>query len=120
MDLQQVMERVRLMTGDEREALLMTLCTDAVRELEAMLVCSDDEQAEYAEALCAAAAARAVYKLLLLDAAQSPDSLTAGNVRAEFKYNCAQAKLYLEQCMRVISPILQDDSFYFGGVPCAK
>ena len=116
MELQKIMARVRLMTGDERETLLMTLCTDAVREMEGRLCGTEDELESYAGALCAAAAALTVYRLLLLDAAQSPDSLTAGDVRAEFRYNCAQAKLYLEQCMRAVSPVLRDDSFFFGGV----
>ena len=115
MDMQKIMARVRLMTGDERETLLMSLCADAVREIENRMCCAEDAE-EYSEALCAAAAALTVYRLLLLDAAQSPDSLMVGNVRAEYRYNCAQAKLYLEQCLRAVSPILQDDSFFFGSV----
>lgn len=116
MELQKIMARVRLMTGDERETLLMALCTDAVRELEDRVCCTEEKLSECAEALNAAAAALAVYRLVLLDAAQSPDSVTAGSVRAEFRYNCAQAKLYLEQCMRAVSKIVRDDAFFFGSV----
>lgn len=116
MDIKKAVERLKLITGDEREALLHTLCEDAARDIELRLNCEEDERERYAGQLCAATAALALYRLVILDAAQSPDSLTTGSVRAEYRYNQAQAKLYLEQCMRGISAIARDDSFYFGSV----
>ena len=119
MDLEQVMARVRLMTEDDREALLMTLCTDAIRMLESRLTCTAEERAAYEPALCAAAAALAVYQLVLLEEASAPDSVTAGDVRAEYGNGSTRALEYCRQCMKQVSPILRDDAFYFGGVrPC--
>ena len=116
MDLQQVLARVRLMTGDSREALLTTLCMDAIRALESRLIDPKGDHTAYKEALCAAAAAETLYQLALVDAAQAPDSLTAGNLRAEYKTACAQAEAYRRQCFRALSPILREDGFFFGGV----
>lgn len=119
MELEKVMARVRLMTEDDREALLMTVCSDAIRMLEAKLNCTAEEKMAYEPALCSAAAAQAMYQIALLDAASSPDSITAGDVRAEYKNGSARALEYYRQCMRQVSPILRDDEFFFGGVrPC--
>lgn len=116
MEMQKILARARLITGDERETLLMALCADAARETESRLCCTEEEKKTHEEALCALAAALAVYRLVLLDAAQSPDSVTAGNVRAEYRYNTAQAKAYMEACMRAVSEFLRDETFFFGGV----
>ena len=115
MDLKKVLARVKVITGDERDALLLTLCGDAVRELQRRVKCDEETCKKYEDDLCAAAAARAVYQLVLLDGAQSPDSMTAGDVRAEYRYNRQQAELYLQQCMRAAAPLLRDDGFWFGG-----
>lgn len=120
MDLQQVLARVHVLTSDSREALLTTLCMDAIRSLESRLTGSETDYAAYAEALCAAAAAEVLYQLALVDAAQAPDSLTAGSLKAEYKSTCAQAEAYRRQCLRALSPILQDDGFYFGGVRACR
>lgn len=116
MDMQKILERVKLITGDDREELLTALCTDAVRETESRLCCTEEEKLEKEDALCAAAAALAAYRLVLLDASQSPDSLTAGGMRAQYRYNCTQAQAYLRETMRAVSALMQDDSFFFGGV----
>lgn len=116
MNLQQVMNRVRLLTEDDRETLLLTLCTDAVRMLESRLNCTAQEKSAYEQALYAAAAAEVVYQLALLDEASSPERITAGDVHAEFKNGSARALEYRKACMRQLSPILRDDTFYFGGV----
>ena len=116
MDMQKILERVKLITGDDRELLLTALCVDALRETESRLNCTEEEKEANADALCAAAAALAVYRLVLLDAAQSPDSMTTGSVRAEYRYNCAQAEAYLRECLRAVSSLMQDNSFFFGGV----
>ena len=119
MELEKVMERVRLLTEEDREALLMLVCTDAIRKLEGKIRCTAEERAAFEEALCAAAAAEAMYQIALLDEALSPESITAGDVRAEYKKGSSRALEYCRQCMRQVSPILRDDEFYFGGVdPC--
>ena len=116
MDLKKVLARVKVITGDERDTLLLTLCGDAVRELKKRLTCDGETCRKFEDDLCAAAAARAIYQLVLLDGAQSPDSITTGDVRAEYRYNRQQAELYLQQCLRAVSPLLRDDAFWFGGV----
>ena len=115
MDMQKILERVKLITGDDRETLLAALCADALRETESRLNCTEEEKEASEDALCAAAAALAVYRLVLLDAAQSPDSVTAGGVRAQYRYNCTQAEAYLRESLRAVSSLMQDDSFFFGG-----
>lgn len=116
MELEKVMARVRLMTEEDREALLILVCGDAIRMLEGKLCCTAEEKAAYEPALCAAAAAQAMVQIALLDEASSPDSVTAGDVRAEFKNGSVRAMEYYRQCMKEISPILRDDTFFFGGV----
>ena len=116
MDLQQVLARVHVLTNDSREALLTTLCMDAIRALESRLIDPKADHTAYKEALCRAAAAEVLYQLALVDAAQAPDSLTAGSLRAEYKTSCAQAEAYRRQCFRALSPILREDGFFFGGV----
>ena len=83
MDRDAVLARLMLLTEDDRTALLETLAGDAARMVEARLRCTEAEAAANAEALTAAAAAYAAYQLALVDASCAPDSLTAGDVRAE-------------------------------------
>ena len=45
----------------------------------------------------------------------APDSLTAGDVRAEYKNNCARALEYYRACAAAVCG-LSDGGFYFGGV----
>lgn len=116
MDRDAVFARLCLITQDDRTALLETLATDAVRAVEQRLTCTPETALQNADALAAVAAAMAAYQLALLDAAGAPDSLTAGNVRAEYKNNCARAFDYYRACTRAVSGLLSDDSFYFGGV----
>ncbi|MGN0478862.1 MAG: hypothetical protein ACI4GO_05480 [Hominenteromicrobium sp.] len=116
MKLETVQNRLRLLTDDDRAELLTLLASDAVRMLSERVAGTAEELAEKEDALCAAAAAYAAYQLALLDEAQSPDSVTAGEVRAEFKTGSEKAQAYYRQCMRELSGILRDDAFYFGGV----
>lgn len=116
MDEQQVLERLQLLTEDDRSGLLSVLCADAVRMLSGRLRCTAEEAEANAPALCAAAAAYAAYLLTLLDEALSPDSMTAGEVRAEFKNGSARALAYYRTCEAAVAPLLRDEGFYFGGV----
>lgn len=116
MEIQRILDRVKIMTGDDRDTLLVVLCTDAVRMLEDRLCCTAEEKQKHAEALAAAAAAEVLLQLVLIDAAQSPDRLTAGSVRAEFNAACDRAEAYRKSCMRAVSHLLRDDSFFFGEV----
>lgn len=116
MEIQRILDRVKILTGDDRESLLVVLCTDAARMLEDRLCCTAEEKRQNAEALIAAAAAEVMLQLALIDAAQTPDPFTAGGLRAEYKTACDRAKAYRENCLRTVSHLLQDDSFFFGGV----
>lgn len=116
MRMQTVLDRLKLLTEDDREELLYLLCGDAVRMLEGRLNCEASALAEREDALCAAAAAYAAYQLALIDEAQTPDSVTAGDVRADFKNGSERALAYYRQCRRAVADILRDDDFYFGGV----
>lgn len=84
MEIRNVLERLKLLTNDDREDLLLMLSGDAVQRLKARLCCTVEEENAHEEALCAAAAAQAAYQFWLLEEAASPKSLTAGEVRAEF------------------------------------
>lgn len=116
MKLEAVLDRLCILTQDDREELLLLLSMDAVRMLEGRLSCDETEKEAHEDALCAAAAAYAAYQLALVDESSSPDSVTAGEVRAEFKTGSARARAYYEQCLRGLSGILRDEAFYFGGV----
>ena len=97
MEIRNVLERLKLLTNDDREDLLLMLSSDA-----------------HEEALCAAAAAQAAYQFWLLEEAASPKSLTAGEVRAEFDKGSERALAYAKQCERAVSGLLRDEDFYFG------
>lgn len=116
MKLETVLNRLRLLTEDSREELLLLLASDAVGVLSERVIGTAEEITEKEDALCATAAAYAAYQLALLDEAQSPDSVTAGDVRAEYKTGSIKARVYYEQCLRGLSGFLRDDAFYFGGV----
>lgn len=116
MEIQRILDRVQILTGDDRESLLVVLCTDAARMLEDRLCCTAEEKQLNADALTAAAAAEVMLQLALIDAAQSPDRLTAGSLRAEFNEACNRAEAYRANCLRAVSHLLRDDSFFFGGV----
>lgn len=116
MDRDAVLARLMLLTEDDRTSLLETLAGDAMRMVEARLRCTEAEAAANAEALTAAAAAYAAYQLALVDASCAPDSLTAGDVRAEYKNNCARALDYYKTCAAAVAGLLDDADFYFGGV----
>ena len=103
MDRDAVLARLMLLTEDDRTALLETLAGDAARMVEARLRCTEAEAAANAEALTAAAAAYAAYQLALVDASCAPDSLTAGDVRAEYKNNCARALDYYKTCAAAVA-----------------
>ena len=81
MEIRNVLERLKLLTNDDREDLLLMLSGDAVQRLKARLCCTVEEENAHEEALCAAAAAQAAYQFWLLEEAASPKSLTAGEVR---------------------------------------
>ena len=108
MEIRNVLERLKLLTNDDREDLLLMLSGDAVQRLKARLCCTVEE------ALCAAAAAQAAYQFWLLEEAASPKSLTAGEVRAEFDKGSERALAYAKQCERAVSGVLRDEDFYFG------
>ena len=80
MEIRNVLERLKLLTNDDREDLLLMLSGDAVQWLKARLCCTEEEENAQEEALCAAAAAQAAYQFWLLEEAASPKSLTAGEV----------------------------------------
>ena len=82
MEIRNVLERLKLLTNDDRENLLLMLSGDAVQRLKARLCCTEEEENAHEEALCAAAAAQAAYQFWLLEEAASPKSLTAGEVRS--------------------------------------
>ena len=94
MEIRNVLERLKLLTNDDREDLLLMLSGDAVQRLKARLCCTVEEENAHEEALCAAAAAQAAYQFWLLEEAASPKSLTAGE--------------------RAVSGVLRDEDFYFG------
>ena len=113
MEIRNVLERLKLLTNDDREDLLLMLSGDAVQRLKARLCCTVEEENAHEEALCAAAAAQA-YQFWLLEEAASPKSLTAGEVRAEFDKGSERALAYAKQCERAVSGLLRDEDFYFG------
>lgn len=57
MEIRNVLERLKLLTNDDREDLLLMLSGDAVQRLKARLCCTKEEENAHEEALCAAAAA---------------------------------------------------------------
>ena len=121
MEIRNVLERLKLLTNDDREDLLLMLSGDAVQRLKARLCCTVEEENAHEEALCAAAAAQAAYQFWLLEEAVSPKSLTAGlydvtagEVRAEFDKGSERALAYAKQCERAVSGLLRDEDFYFG------
>ena len=63
MEIRNVLERLKLLTNDDREDLLLMLSGDAVQRLKARLCCTVEEENAHEEALCAAAAAQAAYQL---------------------------------------------------------
>ena len=119
MEIRNVLERLKLLTGDDREALLLMLSGDAVHSLEKRLICTDEEREKYGDALCAAAAANAAYRFWTLEEASSPKSLTAGEVRAEYDSGSEKALIYLKQCEQAVSGLLRDERFYFGTTEAA-
>ena len=98
MEIRNVLERLKLLTNDDREDLLLMLSGDAVQRLKARLCCTVEEENAHEEALCAAAAAQAAYQFWLLEEAASPKSLTAGEVR------------YLQAIMRCGLATLSEDA----------
>ena len=62
MEIRNVLERLKLLTNDDREDLLLMLSGDAVQRLKARLCCTEAEENAHEEALCAAAAAQAAYQ----------------------------------------------------------
>ena len=121
MEIRNVLERLKLLTNDDREDLLLMLSGDAVQRLKARLCCTVEEENAHEEALCAAAAAQAAYQFWLLEEAASPKSLTAAEVlrllsevRAEFDKGSERALAYAKQCERAVSGVLRDEDFYFG------
>ena len=59
MEIRNVLERLKLLTNDDREDLLLMLSGDAVQRLKARLCCTVEEENAHEEALCAVAAAQA-------------------------------------------------------------
>ncbi len=116
MDRDAVLARLMLLTEDDRTSLLETLAGDAARMVEARLRCTEAEAAANAEALTAAAAAQAGGQHAGGAAAGAPAPLTAGDVRAEYKNNCARALDYYKTCAAAVAGLLDDADFYFGGV----
>ena len=114
MEIRNVLERLKLLTNDDREDLLLMLSGDAVQRLKARLCCTEAEENAHEEALCEADAAQAAYQFWLLEEAASPRSLTAGEVRAEFDKGSERALAYAKQCERAVSGLLRDEDFYFG------
>ena len=84
MEIRNVLERLKLLTNDDREDLLLMLSGDAVQRLKARLCCTEEEENAHKDALCAAAAAQAAYQFWLLE------------------------------CERAVSGLLRDEDFYFG------
>ena len=105
MEIRNVLERLKLLTNDDREDLLLMLSGDAVQRLKARLCCTVEEENVHEEAL---------YQFWLLEEAASPKSLTAGDVRAEFDKGSERALAYARQCERAVSGVLRDEDFYFG------
>lgn len=119
MDAEKVLERLRLLTEDPREELLRQLSEDAAEALGTKLICTEEEAAENEASLTAAAAADAAYRLALLDGAFSPESVTAGDVRADYgSKNTENAKAYRDACFSALSGLglAGDDGFRFRGV----
>ena len=124
MEIRNVLERLKLLTNDDREDLLLMLSGDAVQRLKARLCCTEEEENAHEEALCAAAAAQAAYQFWLLEEAGGVlcedcgvggrVRLTAGEVRAEFDKGSERALAYAKQCERAVSGLLRDEDFYFG------
>ena len=113
MEIRNVLERLKLLTNDDREDLLLMLSSDAVQRLKARLCCTEEEENAHEEALCAAAAE------LPAGSATGEDRLamcrlTAGEVRAEFDKGSERALAYTKQCERAVSGLLHDEDFYFG------
>ena len=70
MEIRNVLERLKLLTNDDRENLLLMLSGDAVQRLKTRLCCTEEEENAHEEALCAAAAAQAAYQFWLLEEAE--------------------------------------------------
>ena len=115
MEIRNVLERLKLLTNDDREDLLLMLSGDAVQRLKARLCCTEEEENAHKEALCAAAAAQAAYQLPSANLQTDLRlTLTAGEVRAEFDKGSERALAYAKQCERAVSGLLRDEDFYFG------
>ncbi len=52
MEIRNVLERLKLLTNDDREDLLLMLSGDAVQRLKARLCCTVEEENAQEEALC--------------------------------------------------------------------
>ena len=114
MEIRNVVERLMVLSNDDREDLLLMLRGEAVQRLKARLCCTEEEENAHEEALCAAAAAQAAYQFWRVVQEASPKSLTAGEVRAEFDKGSERALAYAKQCERAVSGLLRDEGFYFG------
>lgn len=116
MDADKVFRRLLLFTQDPREELLLQLSADAAAALSERIAADAKAVAAREEALVTAAAADAAYRLALLDGALSPDSVTAGDVKAEYAGNVRQAEAYRGACFAAVSGLLRDDGFDFKEV----
>lgn len=116
MDVNEVLQRLSVLTDDTRGTLLTQLAGDAVARLSVRLCAEPEKRLKYKEQLTALAAAEAAYSLALLDEATAPQSLSAGDVRATFSGGSEKALAYRDLCERAAAPALMDESFWFGGV----
>ena len=114
MEIRNVLERLKLLTNDDREDLLLMLSGDAVQRLKARLCCTVEEENAHEEALCAAAAAQAAYHTPPRHEAAAPKTLTAPEARADADKGSESALAYAQQCERAVSGLLRDEDFYFG------
>ena len=115
MDREKILARLTLLTGDPRETLLGQLAGDAAGEIERRLK-PGVSAADHEGVLVAAAAAEAAYRLALLDAALAPDTLSAGDVRAEYGETVRHAAEFRDACFASAAELFSDRSFVFREV----
>lgn len=105
MEIRNVLERLKLLTNDDREDLLLMLSGDAVQRLKARLCCTVEEENAHEEALCAAAAAQAAYQFWLLEEAGIAEKPDGGRCAQRNLTKAAKGALaYAKQCERGGAP----------------
>ncbi len=112
-----ILERFGKLAGlPPREALRhQYLCRDAAVQLEGILRANVPEEA--AELLCAAAAALAFYRLMLIENALEPERFSAGELQVQKDgQSFEKAQKIWAEYQKLAAPYLLDREFVFQGI----